>query len=103
MMHAEKFEVARGMRLAPSSKKQSICQYDLHNYMFASLLHCPLDHINVLLVGSGDLRHVLATVALAFNSSSKPIHVRCVTLFLRVHGMMYFMLTWYKPSGTALK
>lgn len=34
-----------------------------------------LDHVNVLLVGSGDLRHVIMTVALASRHTSKPLHV----------------------------
>ena len=40
------------------------------------------DCVNVLLVGCGDLRHVLKTMALASRHTSKPVHVCLVHVAL---------------------
>ena len=46
------------------------------------------DHLNILLVGSGDLRHVLTSLANASHHTSKPIHVSklryILVVFLRM-------------------
>ena len=48
----------------------------LHYHHYLALLYTCVDHVNVLLVGSGDLRHMLTTVAHASSHTHKPVHVR---------------------------
>lgn len=51
--------------------------YIVHVHVYIPITDC----VSVLLVGSGDLRHLLYTLAQASNHTSKPIHVCCGYLF----------------------
>ena len=47
------------------------------------------DFVNILLVGCGDLRHVLTTLAKAHKHSDKPIHV---SFFVIVSNIIFCIL-----------
>ena len=53
------------------------------------------DCINMLLVGSGDLRHLLNTLAQASSHTSKPIHVCCGYLHSRGLPESLIIFFWF--------
>jgi len=57
------------LRLLPHTHTHT---HTLHTHTHT---HTNTDYANVLLVGSGDLRHVLTTLANASHHTSRPLHV----------------------------
>ena len=63
------------------------------------------EYINVLLMGSGDCRHILKTLSRRFNSTNKKFHVQkitaCITLDWYQSCYAIFLVLYFgKSSGT---